>query len=330
MRRYATLTLLLLLAAALAAETLRGPLGAELAVSPVESAEAAGIELESVVLIGLEGDARFLEAIDIELTAPPAVAEFPGAVSLYLLGPINREERSGVVNVVGEELLTRPLRRAGKSFLQVVLRGDSSPDASPAVTRIEDVVDPASFPLALSIVPRMKGLPDALQVAEFSVAARPVTREVGAIRVRYLREDGSTFDPDGSRTPDFTLSLDGEPVDVRGEYLLEPGLHRLRLSSTRFQDQQITVGVDRGRTVVVDLPLDLALATVAYTTPRGSTVYVNGNPLDAAVGDFTVPPGEHTIVVVLGDYSVTRTFRVEEEGSYAISLTMNIVIEEIK
>ncbi|MFW5744089.1 MAG: hypothetical protein ACOC2D_12510, partial [Spirochaetota bacterium] len=136
MSRYATLTLLLLLATASAAETLRGPLGAELAVSPVESVEAAGIGLESVVLIGLEGDARFLEAIDIELTIPPAVAEFPGAVSLYLLGPINREDRSGIVDVVGEELLTRPLRRAGKLFVQVVIRGDSSPDASPAVTRI--------------------------------------------------------------------------------------------------------------------------------------------------------------------------------------------------
>ena len=330
MKRYAAVTILLLLASALLAETLRGPLGAELSVTPVDPAETTGIGLEDLVLIDLDGDARFLDAIDVELTSPPVVADYPGAVSLYLLGPIDRNERSGIVDVVGEELLMRPLRRAGKSFFQVVVRGDSSPDASPAVTRIDRVVDAASFPIALSVVPRMKGLSDALQAAEFSIAVRPVTRNVGAIDVRYLLEDGTTYDPDGSRAPDFSLSIDGERVGVRGEYLLEPGLHRIRLSSERFQDQEVTVGVDRGRTVAVDLPLDLALATVAYTTPRGSTVYVNGRPLDAAVGDFTVPPGEHTIVVVLGDYSVTRSFRVEEEGSYAISLTMDIVVEEIK
>lgn len=330
MRRCVLLTLLFLLASSAVAETLRGPAAGELVVTPVESAEIADLALESVVLIDLDGDYRFLDAIDIELTSPAAVAEFPGAVSLYLLGPINRDERSGIVDVVGEELLMRPLRRAGKSFFQVVVREDSSPDASPAVTRIERVVEPVSFPIAVSIVPRMKGLSQALQSAGFQIAVRPVTRNVGAIDVRYLLEDGSVYDPTGALAPDFELSIDGDRVDVRGEYLLEPGLHRIRLTSERFQDQEVTVGVDRGRTVAVDLPLDLALARVAYTTPRGSTVYVNGSPLDAAVGDFTVPPGEHTIVVVLGDYSVTRTFRVEEEGSYAISLTMDIVVEEIK
>jgi hypothetical protein len=330
MRRFATLILFISLAVGLGAETLRGPLGEQISVTPTEPAEVGGISLETVVLVDIAGDPRFLDAIDLELTSPGPVDDVPGAVSLYLLGPVDTQQRAGIIDVVGERLLMRPLQRAGKSFYQIVLRDDAAPDASPAITRIEGVVEPASFPIAISIVPRMKGLSDALQSAEFRIAARPVTRDLGAIEIRYLGEDAALYDPDGSRAPEFTLSIDGRPVPVQSEHLLEPGLHRIRLNSERFQDQEVTVGVERGRTITVDLPLELALATVVYTAPRGSSVYVNGEVLDAPTGDFTVPPGEHTIVVVLGDYTQTRTFRVEERRTYSISLTMDIVVEEIK
>jgi hypothetical protein len=220
--------------------------------------------------------------------------------------------------------------RGGKSFYQVVLREDASPDASPVVARVEGVVSPDSFPLVVSIVPQMKGLSAVLQEAEFVIAVRPVTRNIGAIDVRYAREDGTIYDADSSRAPDFELYIDGEQVAIRNEYLLEPGLHRIELRSERFQNREVTVGVDRGRATALDLPLELSLATVNYTAPRGSTVYVNGRVLDSATGDFTVPPGEHTIVVVIGDYTVTRRIEVQEKRTYSVSVTLDIDVEEIK
>ncbi|MFP4113309.1 MAG: hypothetical protein ACOC2Y_02585 [Spirochaetota bacterium] len=330
MRGLFATTILLSLASLLPAQTLRGPTGPTLVVTPTGPAEGSGIGLETIAFVEIEGDARFLEAIDIELTAPSAVAEQAGALSLYVMGPVDVRERGGVADVVGEELLRRPLVRGGKSFYQIVLQSDARPDASPAVTRVGTIVPPTSFPLAISVVPRMKGLSESIQESEFSLAARPVTRNVGAIEVRYEYEDGTVYDPTGARAPEFELYIDDELVTIATEYLLPPGLHRLHLRSDRFQDQEVTVGVDRGRAVPIRLPLDLALATVSYSAPRGSSVYVNGRALDGHSGDFTVPPGEHTIVVVLGDYSVTRRFSAEEQQTYTISVTMDILVEEIK
>ncbi|MFW5684427.1 MAG: PEGA domain-containing protein [Spirochaetota bacterium] len=330
MRRTPLLLALIFLASASGAETLRGPLVAPLVVTPLVGSETSGVGLESIVLVELDGDPRFLDAVDLELTAPAAVTESAGAISLLLLGPISTGERSGVIDVVGEQLLQRPLLRPGKSFYQIVLHADASPDASAVATRIDRVVPPASFPIALSVVPRMKGLSDSLSSAEFSVAARPVTRNLGAVSVRYVREDGDEYDPDGALAPDFELTLDDEVVTVRDEYLLEPGLHRFRLRAERYRDQEITVGVERGRTVALELPLELALATVNYSAPRGASVYVNGQAMETATGDFTVPPGEHTIVVLVGDYTVTRRFTVAEQQTYSISVILDIVVEEIK
>lgn len=329
MRRL-TVLFFLLVAGLAWGESLRGPLSGELVVTASDAVEGSGIGLETIVLIDVGGDPRFLDAIDIELTSPAAAGDYAGALSLSILGPINTGEHSGIAEVVGEELLDRPILRGGKSFFQVVLREDARPDASPAVTRVGTIVPAQSFPIALSVLPRMKGLTSTLQNAEFTVAVRPVTRDIGAISLRYVREDGSLYDASSARAPAFELLIDDEPVDVANEYLLQPGLHRIMLRSDRFQDQDITVGVDRGRNVDVDLPLDLALATVNYTAPRGASVYVNGTALDDTTGDFTVPPGEHTIVVVLGDYTVTRRIRVEEQRTYSVSVTMDIEVEEIK
>ncbi len=330
MRRHIALAILLILSSFVSAESLRGPLHETLVVTPTEAVEAGGIEIETIVPVSLGGDPRFLDAIDIEVAAPPAVGDQAGALRFSILGPVNVGERSGIADVVGEELLFRPLMRGGKSFYQIVLREDASPDASPVVARAERVVPPSSFPIVISIVPQMKGLSPAVQNAEFAVAVRPVTRNIGAIDLRYTREDGTIYDADSSRAPDFELSIDGEQVAIRNEYLLEPGLHRIELRSERFQNREVTVGVDRGRTTAVDLPLELSLATVNYTAPRGSTVYVNGRVLDSVAGDFTVPPGEHTIVVVIGDYTVTRRIQVEEQRTYSVSVTLDIDVEEIK
>lgn len=330
MKRITAAAALLLLASSVLAETLRGPLVAELIVTPNGPVSAQGVGLEGIVLIRIDGDARFIDAVDIELTSPPAVAEHPGALTLSVVGPLSMETRADVASIVGEELLRKPLVRGGKTFYQVVLRDDADPDALPAVTRVGGVVPPQSFPLALTIIPRMKGQSEAVQSAEFAVTARPVIRDIGAIEIRYVHEDGSVFDPDAPLAPDFELTIDDESVEVDSEYLVTPGLHRIRLRSERFQDQEVTIGVDRGRSVTVEVPLRLALATVHYSVPRNASVYVNGRLREGSSGDFTVPPGEHTIVVVTGDYTVTRRFRVEERQTYSVSVTLDIVIEEVK
>ena len=334
MRRYmrfmTALATILLLAQPVTGESLRGPLSDPLVVTPVHAAQTTGVGLEWIVLIGLDGDPRFIDAIDIELTTPPAAGDYPGALVLSILGPVNVDERTGVADVVGQELLRKPLERGGKTFYQIVLRAGSDPDTSPAVTRVGAVVPAAAFPLALSVVPRMKGLSEAVQDAEFAISVVPVTRDIAAIRVRYVREDGSVYDAQGALAPNFALTLDGQTVGVDNEYLVQPGLRRLRLLSSRYEDQEVTVGVDRGRSVTVDIPLRLSLATVHYDAPRGASVYVNGSLQEGATGVFTVPPGEHTIVVVVGDYTVTRRFRVEERRSYSVSIVLDIAIEEIK
>ncbi len=326
----ALVTALLSASPLLYAQSLRGPLNDPLLITPTSEARLDNVAIESITLIELTGDLRFYDAVELELSSPSAISEFPGAVELNLLGPVNVNESDDIATISGPELITEPLVRSGKTFYQIVLRNDARPDASPAVVQIGNVVPATTFPLAITMITRMKGLSESINNAEFVLSARAVPRDIGAVTIAYPLEDGTSYDPASARAPDFQLFLDGDEVEPASEFLVSPGLHRFRLVSDRFDNQEITVGVERGVNQLVQLPLNVAMATVTYSAPRGATVFVNGEQVAGASGDFTVPPGDHTIVVVVGDYTVTRRFSVGEKRTYSIAVTMDIAVEEIK
>lgn len=330
MKRFVLSTLLIASALVAGGETLRGPIVAELAVQPHGGAQTASFTIDGIVTVALDGDPRLLDAIEIELTAPVVAGELGGALALSIVAGTDRRSEGNVAQITGMPILLKPILRAGKAYFLVPLQASARGESSAAVTVVDTVVSPAELPLAFSVVPLMKGLSEEIARAAFSLLVRPVTRNLALLRVRYEYEDGTFYDPDSLLAPDFKVAIDGLEVQVSAEYLLAPGLHPVRLVSTKYEDRDTTIGLDPGQTADLVVPLLLSVATVTYTAPRGSRVYVDGVSLAAASGDFTVAPGEHTMVVVVGDYTVTRRFVVEERKSYAISLTMDIVLEETK
>lgn len=330
MRKFGLLAALVILTAPLHAESLRGPIAAELSVTPVGEAVRAEFGLDEIVLLHADGDPRFFDAVELEIVVPAAVSEFPGALTLLVTTTGTISERAGVAEINGVPVFSQPLLRPGKLIVQIPLHDRAETTASAAVSVLDEPVPVQAFPLAATLLSPMKGAPASISGARVQITMSPVSRRIGSVSVRYLLDDGSAFPTASRLTPEFSVAIDGSAVDVLDEYLLEPGLHRISLSSERYQDQELTFGVERGRRITVDVPLLPALATVSYTTPRGSRVYLDGRTLSGASGDFTATPGEHTIVVVVGDYTVTRRFSVKEGQRYNLSVTMDLVVEETK
>jgi len=284
--------------------------------------------MEEIVLVELTGDTRFIDAIEIRLEAPAAISSVSGAVSLTILGPARVSQYDAIADIVGQELLRATLQRGGTTFYQIKLREDADPSGSAAVQRINRVVPASQFPIALSVVTRMKGLAPELYNADFSVSVEPIVRNAGLLNVTFSDENDREVAP-SLAAPGFSLAIDGEEVPVQSEYLLSPGLHRIALTSNRYENQSFTVGIERGQRADLRVPLIQGVATVRYTAPDNAELYLNGQLLAEATGDFTVEPGEHTIVVVIGEYTVTRRFQVRERREYSLSLTMDIVVEEV-
>jgi hypothetical protein len=329
MRRVTFALALTLLTAPLFAQSIRGPVAANLAVTPTRESEAAELGLDEIVLLRADGDFRFYDALELEILTPETATAFPGALTVIVSTTGTYSERAGVAEINGAILVSEPIVRAGRTFFYVPLREGAETNAS-AVARIIPRVLAGDFPLVVTLVSAMKGLPQEIAESRITITASPVTRDIGAAAVSFRYEDGSTFPADGLRSPPFSLEIDGRRTSVSGEYLLEPGIHRFSLISEEYLDQLVTVAVEPGATTLVEIPLLPALATIAFSAPRGARVYIDGQDMGVESGDFTAVPGEHTIVVVVGDYTVTRRFSVEEGRSYSLSVTMDLVVEETK
>lgn len=315
------------------AQNLRGPVVGELAVEPAGDPATIVLTIENIATVRLDGDPRLVDALELELVIPSILADFAGAIMLYVFSETARRSIDVAQNVyefTGSVVFAEPILRAGKAFFYIPVREDAGTDASAAIKVAPAPLVPEDLPLAVSLVPVMKGLTEEVAVAEFMLTARPVTRKIGLVRLEFQYEGDSLYDPGSLRSPEFSLYLDDEPTPVSSELLVAPGLHSLRLESVKYEDKDITIGVDAGSTTNLVLPLVLSLATVNYTTPRGSGVFVDGEAVGEETGVFTLPPGEHTMVVVVEDYAVTRRFSVEERKTYTISLTMDIEVEEAK
>jgi len=312
------------------ADDIRGPVVAELSAMPGTATETVAIGVDEIVLAGIGGDSRFHDALEIEITVPAAAVSLPGALSVIVLTSGSLDERAGVYDIAGNTLLSRPLTRAGRMAVIVPLRADA--EIAPGATSVivDELPGSEGLPLAISLQSQMKGAPSTITSVEMDLVVRSIARNIGAVSMVYLFEDGTSFDPDGLLAPEFRLTIDDRDAEVTGEYLLEPGIHRVALQSETYQDQSLSVGIERGLSTSLTVPLLPALATINYTAPRGSLVWLDGRRLNTESGVFTAPPGEHTIVVTVGGYTVTRRFEVAEGREYNLSVTMDVALEETK
>lgn len=330
MRRFSMTILIVFLSLTAFAETIRGPVVATVEVDPAGPMVSGELGLNEIVLAAPAGDLRFLDALDVEITVPSESVEIPGALSLMITTTGTLTERAGVAEINGTVALSAPLTRAGRVRVHIPLRSGVAPETPAVAIPLDPLAGPDDLPIAITVVSQMKGTPPAIANARFPITVRPVPRDIGALVVSFPLEDGTEFQTDSYRAPEFRLAIDGSLVTVQSEYLLAPGIHRITLESDIYQDQSLTVGVEQARSANLSVPLLRALAGVTYTAPRGARVYVDGAALAAETGDFTAPPGEHTIVVVVGDYTVTKRFSVEEGREYRIAVTMDIAVEEAK
>ena len=175
----------------------------------------------------------------------------------------------------------------------------------------------------------MKGIPSSAMRADFTITAKPLLLDIGAARLQILDPDGMDILESAGSLREFQLYLNGERIDYTEDpILLAPGLHKLSLESTRYENQRLTFGVERGSILNVDVQLEEPRSAVRFAAPEGVTLFVDGEEVDHRAPDFSLPAGEHTVMFQIGEYTVSKRFAVEPKKSYEISLTLDILINE--
>jgi hypothetical protein len=284
---------------------------------------------ERLAAIAINQQLSFLEGIQLEIRVPEAVRSAGGGFAVYLYESVQPPPSPGVESYRGRRVFFRPIPVASRFFVTIPVSREHQLRATADTFLVDGVVATERFPVVMSILPVMKGIPAAAMRADFTVTAKPLLLDIGAARLRITDPAGADILESAGSLREFQLFLNGERIDYREEpIILAPGLHRLSLESTRYENQRLTFGVERGTISEVEVQLQEPRSAVRFDAPDGVTLFVDGEEVDHRAQDFSLGAGEHTVMFQIGEYTVSKRFAVEPKKSYEISLTLDILINE--
>lgn len=292
------------------------------------SAKRFALGMNDLGALNIEGDARFLRGVQLEIQVPGSAQEFPGSFALYVLRDVSPEPEPTVMTLQGTRVALEPIPLGSRFFYSVPAVADhqlrSTVDARVAPTPLG--ID--AYPLVFSIIPVMKGITPAAAEGRFIVTARPLLLDRGALRLSIITPEGEEIREAQGAFRNFSLSIDGEEVDYTGEdIVLDTGLHRLSLESRVFENETVTFGVERGTIAEMTIELERPKSEITVDAPQNAELFVNGIPWNRNE-PLSLDPGDHTILFELGDFSVSRRFQVEPKKDYEIVLSLDIMIRE--
>ena len=330
MKKTAAVTLLLLFALAVVAvaETVRGPVVAIVELSESESEFSIG--LNDIGVLDLAGDQnRFLEGVRLEIRIPGSTSTIAGSVGLYLYSDISPKPERGVMTLRGTRVLFEALPKAKRLFVGVPLRKEHGLQETADSYLVERVVRPADFPIAVALFPIVKGLPARVEDLSFTVRAKPVLRNKGAVSLALIGPEGSAIRGDTVGKRSFRVHIDGQEVDAtKREFVLDPGLHELSLKSSVYENERVTFGIEKGSVKQVELRLQRPKSVLEIEAPRGTELFLDGQRVELRDGELSVLPGKHTVLFKLGDYTISKSLEVKAKKHYKISLALNILVNE--
>ncbi len=313
---------LALLPSLLFAETIRGPLRGEEAIATASASAPIELGIDELLGVSLSKENRFIDGIEVVVQIPASVRQYPNLIALFIYKNVRPAPATGTVEYTGTRAAFVVLPATSRAYIDIPIREGTVP-GSAATTTIPSIVHPGEFPLILSILPITKGLPSQISESTFSVSVVPILADRGLLKLDVTENGGPPKEP-------YSLSIDNQPVTpTPNGYVLPSGLHRLQITSDSYKSIYRTFGIDKGQTTSIALQLQSVVPRLSFEAPDTAEVFLDGRKLDPVPRTpIDVSVGEHTVVVRVGNYSLTKKFAVDRGKSYKISLFLDILVQE--
>jgi hypothetical protein len=307
-----------------AAEAVRGPTVAVLDVTgEPDSRRSTDFRVEQLVGIRVSDANEFWRGIELEIAIPEALRQYRNSFALYLYQAVTPEPQEGRRSYEGTRIALSALPGLQVLYVHVPLRRDHGFREQIDTVVVDSVVPESRFPLLFTVLPVMKGMPRHVAQADLRLTARPVFSEHGGLQLDVAL-------PQGVEEGEVQVQVDGCSVDYpAGLYVLSTGMHELTVKAEGLQGESLAFGIERGAVTELSVSLERPSPGLIIEAPELVEVYLDGERRRSPVGRLIpLEPGQHTVVVVLGDYRLSRKFTVQPGKNYKISLLLDILVVE--
>jgi hypothetical protein len=279
------------------------------------------LEENWAVILGDESD--LLRGIEIVFDLPEQADLYSGTYAVFVYDSVTPPPEKARYDYQGNLLFFKPIEGGKKLFIQLPIESIAGFGTIPDTYIHRKPLSQSRFPLIMTILPIMKGIPDRAAQAVFHAQVRPIFKNLGKLALNLIGD----FDkppPEG-----ILVFIDEKNVPYNPEGInVEPGIRKIRVEIAGFTTFNAAVGIDRGKKSQVEARFQRSTAAIRIDAPSGSRAFLNGNPVDIDKKEISIEPGEHTLSFKVGDYQISKRFYVEGGKSYGISLFLDILINE--
>jgi len=167
----------------------------------------------------------------------------------------------------------------------------------------------------------MKGIPSNVSRSRFKITLKPVLIDKGALQLELPKEVNRN---------DIQIYTDGNLQKQSSERLiLSTGVHKLSIESDLYLTYSKSIGIERARTTKIKAVLEPKKSSIRFEAPDDAVVFFNGEQIEVGSGtELETDPGEHVVLVRIGDYSVSKKIDIKGGKNYKVSLFFDILIND--
>ena len=290
-------------------------------IDPSEPTDGITFRSGDLIAIAADGQDPLLTGVKIEISIPTAVKTMRGAYAAYLYKNVEPSPRSDVERYRGSAADFILLPSSSRMTVHIPFATDYIAAESYDVFVTEKPVGRNEFPLIVTLLPVMKGIPAGVANSDFKVTVTYTYSNLGILELELMY-------PGDEQLP-YSILLDGgEEMSSQTKFVLDEGIHTLLITSPHYQDVSRTFAIEGGDYKGIRVTLEERTARYLIEAPEGTEIYLDGEPVeerDAKARD--IEPGEHTVVMKTGDYSISRAFSAKPGMTYTLSLEMDIRID---
>lgn len=294
------------------ADSLRGALRGEV----LPDGKPVVIGLDEVAMISLPDAADFAKALEIEIAIPRDAYAVRSSLAVYVYQ--HYQKGPTATSATGDRVALEVFPPASKFYLEAPLVAKSGMKASLDTAVLKIPQGGAAFPLAITILPIDKGLPDGYEKFQFGIKSRLVNANLGAVNL--LTPDLSP----GERAR-LTVTANGAVVPANGPILLEPGPYSLTVSLPGADVTTVSVVVLQAKTIDVPVKLDSESPSVIVEAPEGTQLIIDGKRISwKPQTPIPIEMGTHSVQFLIGSTVVSDTFTIDKAGRHRLALQLSM------
>ncbi len=303
------------------AERLRSEVQHTLTVDENKTGSSISIGLRKLSLIQFNSE-EFLRGIVIKVETPQAVLQFRESFMLTLYHRISPKPQEGVSSYSASKLYSTPFPSSPRTFIDIPISSQKDWNKSALnSTVVSTIPQPSDFPILLSIDPIMKGIPSDVASSRFKITVNPVFIDKGALVVEL---------PEDVDKNALQLFIDSQSANIEADkYILPTGVHTVEINSDRYLPFSKSVGIEKAQFTTVKVQLEPSTSSILFDAPNDAVIFFDGKEVQIdSNSEIETDPGEHMVLVRIGDYSVSKKIDIQGGKTYKVSLFFDILIND--